>query len=59
VPHTGRYREIINTDSSYYGGSGVGNLGIVEAESIPSHGFHYSIVLNLPPLGTLLLCHQV
>ncbi|MDO8908976.1 MAG: 1,4-alpha-glucan branching protein GlgB [Pseudohongiella sp.] len=59
IPHAGRYGEILNTDSSYYGGSGVGNLGAVEAQPIPSHGFDHSIVLNLPPLGTLFLCHQV
>ena len=27
VPHTGRYREIFNSDSAYYGGSNVGNGG--------------------------------
>lgn len=58
VPHAGVYREVINSDSNYYGGSGVGNLGAVVAEPVPSHGLDYSIVLNLPPLGTLLLCHQ-
>ena len=35
VPVAGQYRECINTDSQYYGGSNVGNsLGVVSAEEI-------------------------
>ncbi|MBU2099548.1 MAG: 1,4-alpha-glucan branching enzyme, partial [Gammaproteobacteria bacterium] len=58
VPGAGIYREVLNSDSEYYGGSGVGNLGAVSTEDIPHHGFEHSVILNLPPLGTLLLCHQ-
>ena len=32
LPRRGRWREVLNTDSVLYGGSGVGNLGAVEAE---------------------------
>lgn len=59
IPFAGRYREIFNSDSSYYGGSGVGNLGAVDTENVACHGFDHSVNLSLPPLGTLLLCHQV
>ncbi len=31
------WREALNTDSAFYGGSGVGNLGAVEAEVVPWH----------------------
>jgi 1,4-alpha-glucan branching enzyme len=55
VPGAGRYREVLNTDAREYGGSGVGNLGAVEVEDVPSHGFARSIVLSLPPLGALWL----
>lgn len=58
VPASGQYIEILNTDSHFYGGSGIGNLGMVTAEPIASHGFDWSVVLTLPPLGTLWLCHQ-
>ncbi|MGH3026655.1 MAG: 1,4-alpha-glucan branching enzyme, partial [Gaiellaceae bacterium] len=32
LPHDGAWSEALNTDSTYYGGSGVGNLGGVQAE---------------------------
>jgi 1,4-alpha-glucan branching enzyme len=55
VPHAGRYREILNSDSDVYGGSNVGNAGGVEAEAHPMHGFGHSISLAVPPLGFVLL----
>jgi 1,4-alpha-glucan branching enzyme len=55
VPSPGRYREILNTDATEYGGSGMGNLGLVETQPIPAHGFEQSVVLTLPPLGGLYL----
>ncbi|WP_437873753.1 1,4-alpha-glucan branching protein GlgB [Sorangium sp. So ce363] len=55
VPRRGAYLEVLNTDAVQYGGSGVGNLGRVEVEDVPSHGFPQSIVLSLPPLGVLWL----
>jgi 1,4-alpha-glucan branching enzyme len=58
VPAPGFYREQINTDSAFYGGSNMGNGGGVTAEQVPWHGRPYSIVLTLPPLGTLILERQ-
>ena len=55
LPHAGRWNEILNTDAEQYGGSGVGNLGSVEAEAVPWHGQPYSALLTLPPLGGLWL----
>ncbi len=55
APLAGFYREIINSDSSYYGGSNTGMAGGVTAEPIPCHGRPYSINLNLPPLGMIAL----
>jgi 1,4-alpha-glucan branching enzyme len=55
LPHPGRWSEILNTDAEQYGGSGVGNLGSVEAEAVPWHGQPYSALLTLPPLGGLWL----
>lgn len=49
----GFWREILNSDSSVYGGSGMGNMGQVRAEPIPVHGLPYSLNLVLPPLGVL------
>ncbi|WP_438013501.1 1,4-alpha-glucan branching protein GlgB [Sorangium sp. So ce315] len=55
VPRRGAYVEVLNTDATEYGGSGVGNMGRVEVEDVPCHGFPQSIVLTLPPLGVLWL----
>lgn len=55
LPHTGRWREVLNTDSELYGGSGVGNLGEVVAGTEPSHGRPASAVLRLPPAGVIWL----
>jgi 1,4-alpha-glucan branching enzyme len=55
MPSPGRWRETVNTDSAYYGGSGVGNLGGVDAEATPWHDQPYSALLTLPPLGAVWL----
>jgi 1,4-alpha-glucan branching enzyme len=51
----GTWREALNTDASVYGGSGVGNLGSVEAEPVGWHGLPASAEVTLPPLATLWL----
>jgi 1,4-alpha-glucan branching enzyme len=53
VPRPGFYREILNTDSTYYGGSDVGNAGGVHAEPIPWNDRPYSVKLRLPPLAVM------
>jgi 1,4-alpha-glucan branching enzyme len=55
LPRPGRWRELVNTDGYDYGGSGVGNLGVVEATASPWHGQPASATLRLPPLGVLYL----
>ena len=55
VPGQGFWREILNSDASEYGGSGLGNLGGVESVSIPIHGRSHSLTLSLPPLSILFL----
>ena len=55
LPLPGRWTEAVNTDSSYYGGSGVGNLGGVDTEPVAWHVFPQSARLSLPPLGALWL----
>jgi len=54
VPDTGRYHEILNTDSDYYGGSNLGNWPL-ETEPVPWMGFGQSINLVLPPLAAVFL----
>ena len=55
VPLDGPYAELLNTDAACYAGSGVGNSGRVDADIIGAHGYAHSLVLDLPPLGTLVL----
>jgi 1,4-alpha-glucan branching enzyme len=54
VPDGGLWREILNSDSSHYGGSGMGNAGGFEAETVPMHERPFSLLLTLPPLGICL-----
>jgi len=54
VPRAGLYREVLSSDSRYYGGSNVGN-DAVQAEHTPCMDQPCSIVLKLPPLGGLVL----
>jgi 1,4-alpha-glucan branching enzyme len=53
LPAAGTWREIFNSDSAAYGGSGLGNLGAVIAHDRPAHGCPASAEVTLPPLSTL------
>lgn len=55
VPDEGTYEEILNSDSSYYLGSNVGNAGEIKTEPISQHGRSYSLNLVLPPLAVIFL----
>jgi len=58
LPAAGRWAEAVNTDSAAYQGSGVGNLGAVEAKSEAWHGQPASAVVTLPPLGTVWFTNE-
>ncbi len=53
LPLAGRWREMLNTDATVYGGSGVGNFGAIMAREDPSHGLPASASLMVPPLATV------
>jgi 1,4-alpha-glucan branching enzyme len=55
VPQPGMYDEFFNSDAEIYGGSNVGNGGVLPADDIPWQGQPYSVLLTLPPLGGLYL----
>ena len=55
VPFGGSWREILNSDAEFYGGTGRGNFGGLESAPIPQHGRYHSLSLTLPPLGVLYL----
>lgn len=55
LARSGHYRELLNSDAATYGGSGVGNLGAVDAQAVPWHGHPFSAGFTLPPLGLFVL----
>ncbi len=58
VPEAGAWRELLNSDASAYGGSGMGNLGQVRTEPRPIHGHRQSLAITLPPLAILLFAPE-
>ncbi len=55
VPVAGPYRELINSDSTYYGGDNLGNGSGLRATATPWNGQPCSLTLTLPPLAGLIL----
>jgi 1,4-alpha-glucan branching enzyme len=55
VPASGNYTELLNSDSSYYDGSDVGNKGQIMSSPESCNGHPHSLLLTLPPLGGMLL----
>ncbi|HUY54206.1 MAG TPA: 1,4-alpha-glucan branching protein GlgB [Candidatus Nanopelagicaceae bacterium] len=58
LPSGGAYREVLNSDSQFYGGSNQGSLGLIESEANPWHGLPCSAAITLPPLATVWLVPQ-
>jgi 1,4-alpha-glucan branching enzyme len=55
VPTGGLWSEVLNSDSTFYGGSGVGNLGGVQSTSEPWGDYPHRVALTLPPLSLVIL----
>jgi 1,4-alpha-glucan branching enzyme len=55
VPTLGAWDVVLESDDPVFGGSGVTQGLCVPAETEPCHGFPYSVVLTLPPLGVVWL----
>ncbi|RLB39945.1 MAG: 1,4-alpha-glucan branching enzyme, partial [Deltaproteobacteria bacterium] len=53
MPRPGNWKEILNTDATPYGGSGMGNPGTISTEAHPWHGRDCSMKITLPPLAAL------
>jgi 1,4-alpha-glucan branching enzyme len=58
VPHGGIWKERLNSDARDYDGSGMGNMGGVEAAPVACHGRHFSLSLVLPPLAILFFTSE-
>ncbi len=55
VPVAGTYHEVLNSDSSFYGGSNWGNANPIYSQPIPWMNHQQSLEINLPPLGALII----
>ncbi|MEI7851858.1 MAG: alpha amylase C-terminal domain-containing protein, partial [Kiritimatiellales bacterium] len=60
LPEAGDWKVILNTDAAVYGGSDSGPKegADYDAHHLPWHGKGFSIQLDLPPLGALMLKFQ-
>ena len=54
VPYAGYWREVLNTNSTYYGGTGFGNHGGKQSSTTLADGYENSLQLTLPGLTTLV-----
>jgi 1,4-alpha-glucan branching enzyme len=55
VREPGAYRELLNSDGTFYGGGNMGNGGWIHSEPVSTHGRNHSLSLTLPPLAVLFL----
>jgi 1,4-alpha-glucan branching enzyme len=53
VNNNSSWKELLNSDAIEYGGSGQGNLGLVNTVHEPYRGNPYSISITLPPLAVV------
>jgi 1,4-alpha-glucan branching enzyme len=58
VPAPGFYRELLNSDSMFYGGSNMGNGSGLSTEAFACHGRPCSLLVDVPPLGAVVLKRQ-
>lgn len=55
LPAGGNWQEVFNSDSTWYGGSNLGNPLPLQAEPTPWMARPCSVALTLPPLGLVML----
>ncbi len=58
VPYPGSYKEIFNSDSTFFGGTGATNIRRVLSKDVGWDGREHSISIDVPPLGiSIFRCH--
>jgi 1,4-alpha-glucan branching enzyme len=55
VPDAGFYRELLNSDSAFFGGGNMGNAGGVPSEPLAWQGRPHSVMITVPPLAVVFL----
>ena len=59
MPHAGRWKVLVNSDASEFGGSGYPLPDSVDTTETPWHGRDHSALLVLPPLALVVLRSSV
>jgi 1,4-alpha-glucan branching enzyme len=59
APQNGTWTVILNSDEPRFGGSGTGAMGAITSSKKPFHGQPASCLVDLPPLGVLVLRFQL
>jgi 1,4-alpha-glucan branching enzyme len=59
LPRAGQWREVLNSDAAFYGGSNQGNFGGVTAGNVVCHGQPHSAEFCLPPLSVIAFQPEV
>ncbi len=54
VPINGFWKEVFNSNSEFYGGTGTGNMGGAQSSKDAWNGHPYSLSLTLPPCSTCI-----
>jgi 1,4-alpha-glucan branching enzyme len=55
VPVFGTYKELLNTDASYYNGSNISNGDNIQSENVGWMNQHHSISITIPPLAGIVI----
>ena len=55
VPFRGRWKVVLNSDEVRFGGEGLGDKDELVTQDLPCHGQDQSIVVDLPPMSSLIL----
>ena len=55
VPAAGHWQVLLNSDAERYQGSAAGTAGQIATQAQEAHGKEQSVMLDLPPLATLIL----
>lgn len=55
IPRITDYEEIFNSDRDIYGGTNIRNTGTIKPLNEEMHGMPFSVVLEIPPLSTIIL----
>ena len=54
VPEAGRYQEIFNSDTAWYGGSDIANSEIQSVQQ-KVHNYEQCLTITIPPLAALFV----